>query len=414
MPVRSSTFLTWLRGAAEALLFLACVGVFMWLGRHSGAQSIFSSITPFPETPTPTATPEPTPGCGLAWRGVASPNTNWRSRSNLKGISALSPDDIWAVGSDNATSTITLHWDVAKWYPVPSPNPNPGGFNDLTDVVALSPNNVWAVGWYGQPGGGNDMTLVLHWDGVSWSIVPSPNPGIRFSVLNAITAISAQDIWDVGYYSTQVDRVEPLIMHWDGSQWQAVPGPALASAYNYLNDIAGASSTDVWTVGFSTDASAPLIMHWNGVQWLSVPNPPGVEQGSGLSSLAVVSSNDVWAVGEEHYNQRPLICHWDGTAWSVFAALSSAHALTGVAAISPSDIWAVGLDGSRRSPVIHWNGSSWSEVSGPGEGDQSGLLAVAAIAHEVWAVGYAVYPYGWGTWSARYSEPCVPALYSSR
>src|SRR5947207_13393586 len=42
----------------------------------------------------------------------------------------------------------------------------------LRGVAVLSRCNAWAVGNY-SPG----QTLITHWDGASWTAVPSPNPG---------------------------------------------------------------------------------------------------------------------------------------------------------------------------------------------------------------------------------------------
>ncbi len=52
-----------------------------------------------------------------------------------------------------------------QWNIVPSPN-EPSANNFLLGVAALSPNDAWAVGSH-----------IEHWDGTSWSIVPSPQPG---------------------------------------------------------------------------------------------------------------------------------------------------------------------------------------------------------------------------------------------
>ena len=40
----------------------------------------------------------------------------------------------------------------------------------LAGVAALGPNNVWAVGTT------ITGTLVEHWNGAAWSVVPSPSP----------------------------------------------------------------------------------------------------------------------------------------------------------------------------------------------------------------------------------------------
>ena len=40
-------------------------------------------------------------------------------------------------------------------------------------MAAVSPDDVWALGWGGLKSG-QERTLVLHFDGTRWSVVPTP------------------------------------------------------------------------------------------------------------------------------------------------------------------------------------------------------------------------------------------------
>jgi hypothetical protein len=60
------------------------------------------------------------------------------------------------------------------WATIASPNVTGANSNDLEDVTCVSASDCWAVGNF-HPGGGPLRTLIQHWDGASWSIVPSPN-----------------------------------------------------------------------------------------------------------------------------------------------------------------------------------------------------------------------------------------------
>jgi hypothetical protein len=70
----------------------------------------------------------------------------------------------------------------------------------------VSANDVWAVGFSPHPSGTPQylrQTLIEHWNGSSWSVVPSPNPaGKTYVVLNGAAAISASDVWAVGHSGT--------------------------------------------------------------------------------------------------------------------------------------------------------------------------------------------------------------------
>ncbi|HYO48741.1 MAG TPA: hypothetical protein VEW94_02725, partial [Chloroflexia bacterium] len=60
----------------------------------------------------------------------------------------------------------------------------------------MSRDDIWAVGTYSAPGELN-KTLVMHWNGIGWAIIPSPNaPG--FNVLGSVVATSSTDAWAVG------------------------------------------------------------------------------------------------------------------------------------------------------------------------------------------------------------------------
>lgn len=66
----------------------------------------------------------------------------------------------------------------------------------LNGVTAISANNIWAVGY------NNNMqqTLIEHWNGTKWNIVSSPNPGSGGALLNAGRVPGTSHVWAVGYY----------------------------------------------------------------------------------------------------------------------------------------------------------------------------------------------------------------------
>ena len=134
--------------------------------------------------------------------------------------------------------TLTEHWNGKRWQVVASPNAGKEQ-NILNAVTAVSTNDIWAVGF--ESGGD---TLIEHWNGKQWNIVPSPAPGKNMvNILNAIAAISANDIWAVGGY------LNALTMHWDGKQWSTVPSPKLRTTINSLGGVAATSAEYVWAVG---------------------------------------------------------------------------------------------------------------------------------------------------------------------
>ena len=85
-------------------------------------------------------------------------------------------------------------------------------------------NDVWAVGDQ-QTGAGAFTTLIEHWNGTSWTVVPAPNPGATGDHLYSVAADASNDVWAVGQANNQGTDT-PLVEHWDGPAWQAVAVPS--------------------------------------------------------------------------------------------------------------------------------------------------------------------------------------------
>ena len=60
--------------------------------------------------------------------------------------------------------TLLLHWDGTSWSIAPSPNPTKGNFLDdlLFAGVVPSPGNVWILGNEDEGGQGGMGTLAIH------------------------------------------------------------------------------------------------------------------------------------------------------------------------------------------------------------------------------------------------------------
>ena len=104
------------------------------------------------------------------------------TRSSLNAIARIADNDIWAVGNTSPFSggdtTLAEHFNGTSWTVVATPNPGPFG-SVLSGVAAAATNNVWAVGSsfadnsFGEP---DPSTLIEHFNGSAWSVVPSPTP----------------------------------------------------------------------------------------------------------------------------------------------------------------------------------------------------------------------------------------------
>jgi hypothetical protein len=294
---------------------------------------------------------------GTTWAQAPSPNPGGATRNNqLAGVAATSASNAWAVGS-YATSggmdrTLVERWNGTRWAQVPSPNPGGAGNPDvLSGVAATSASDAWAVGFY-APSGSAGRNLVLHWDGKNWKQVPSPNAGTAGAAnsLSAVAATSASDAWAVGSYSVG-DEIRTLTLHWDGKTWTKVPSPNAGSGKNVLYGVAATSATNAWAVGYRFFGPPPnriILEHWNGKTWTMAASPNPGSATNVLYGVAATSASGAWAVGDyagATTADRTLVEHWNGKTWAKAASPnpgSNGNVLSGVAATSASDAWAVG------------------------------------------------------------------------
>ena len=267
---------------------------------------------------------------------------------------------------------------------VPSPDATIGSppaqtANDLLAVTSTTTGDAWAVGWY-QAGTSTSplpQTLIEHFDGTSWSVVPSPDQlnanGVATSnELVAVSADSVTDVWAVGWYvdvnayGYPVDQL--LVEHYNGTAWSLAPAtaspfdaPSPRASQNQFLGVAAASPTDVWAVGqyHSGSTAETLIEHFNGTAWTEVASPSPGTSANVLNAVALDGAGGADAVGYTSSGtvDQTLIEHYDGTAWSIVASPDTSttlsNQLAGVAATSATDIWAVGTasGGTGTTPV---------------------------------------------------------------
>ena len=377
-------------GVLGALAFMLALGGLL-LG-SAGLVGTATGVGAAPGAPPLTATATP---CIPGWRIVSSPNPPDAVNSLLTSVSATSPNDVWAVGTysgETGNRALIEHWNGSQWNIVPTPAPLTSAV--LLDVSARAPDDVWAVGRYYPVQGQDARTLILRWDGMIWSQVPSPSPSMTGpNWLIGVAALAGNDAWAVGYAGA-----DTLALHWDGSTWEviATPGPG-----GVLAGITMMAHNDIWAVGRSN--SGALTLHWDGVSWSVVP----IAAGGLLHRVDAVSSNDIWAVGAySDQNPTPIAAHWDGASWTLTSMPSGEYELEDVEAISPTEAWVV----ANNATVFRWNGSQWSIVESPRPSPDGGLLlgieATGGTGGELWAVGNKRYGSNTQTLTMRYTGQC--------
>lgn len=342
---------------------------------------------------------------GNSWAFVATANVNHGPQTNvLSDVTCVSDSDCWAVGYHNYSNNLTLveHWDGMQWSVVGSPNSG-NTSSSLSGVTCNSQSDCWAVGYYYS--GGYPQTLIEHWNGVEWSITPSPNASAGSNSLVSVTCASPIDCWAVGGWAAFGfgPRTQTLTVHWNGVSWTILPSPNVGTQDTYIRSVSCASGDDCWAVGSynSGFANQTLIERWNGVLWTIASSPNNGISTNVLNSVSCLSSQDCWTVG--YYQDVPLnraqtlVQHWNGASWQIVPSPNSSptqfNVLNGIDCVSASECWAVGYHDSTYTVTLieRWNGSSWSVVASPNvtTEDSQHLNAVGcASATDCWAVGY--------------------------
>ncbi len=303
---------------------------------------------------------------GQAWSIVSSPNLGSTIDDYLTSVAVVSANDIWAVGPAYPTVAqcpnrdLVEHWDGNAWTLISAPALNEDCSDELFGVAAVATDDVWAVGKGYDPVNKGDAPITEHWDGQTWTIVPCINPIVggfqSFSYFEGVTATSSSDVWAVGHYVTNVGYYT-LAEHWNGVQWSFVPSPSPSSARNELLAVNARAANDIWAVGDVWDSVTlfedPLIEHWDGTSWTAVPRQNFCSQTDCgvLKSVVTLAANNVWAVGSITMGTGvPLIVHWDGGKWSVSSTPPrSARYLNGVSGSATSAPIAVGTWGGQAS-----------------------------------------------------------------
>lgn len=261
----------------------------------------------------------------------------------------------------------------------------------LASVAATSASNAWAVGLNGSPSGPNGpegTTLIVHWNGKSWSRVTNPRPVKGY--LLSVAAVSATDAWAVG--TTPGGKCAAcgatLIMHWNGKSWERYANAPAISGYLL---VVTASKYGVWAAGTATagDIGTGLILRLIGTRWYVVPSP----YPANFEGIAVTGRKSVWADALE--NGAGLLMHWNGKNWKSFSFPVHGYSVwPGAMAAGPHGaVMMIGTryatsNSSQATYSAAFNGETWKLLPAPAVGTL--LYGVTFIPGKgAWAAGVA-------------------------
>ncbi|MDQ6614959.1 MAG: hypothetical protein M3083_09470 [Actinomycetota bacterium] len=330
---------------------------------------------------------------GTAWTIVPSPSPPDGSEPKLVGVSCVATTTCTAVGTfirSGRQKTLVEQWDGAAWTIVPSPNVADSGLgppsadSELLGVSCPAVSNCTAVGDSQMNFGGTGATLVEHWDGMTWTVVPSPNTAAPFNKLAAVSCPSVSSCTAVGDSETISSAATSLVEHWDGMTWTIVPtSKPDVGAEDALFGVWCTEASSCTAVGSRSVFSgrSSLIEQWDGGAWKIVmsPNIPSADFNT-LSAVTCVATTSCTAVGES-YNRTAnatttLIEQWDGSGWTIVASPNPAGnattSLGGISCGAATSCVAVGTsniidNGVFKSAELleQWDGTTWTIAAFP-------------------------------------------------
>ena len=251
---------------------------------------------------------------GTRWSLFPGPKFGKRDRANVFAMTFSSANDVWAIGSlvnfgTGLVSPLFEHWNGTAWTATTGEASNEFLFGASADAA----NDAWAVGFNRSD---SITTSAMHWDGTNWKRVATPNVGEGTNKLNAVLALAPNDVWAVGF-STPVAPPKQaatvtLIEHFDGTSWAVVPspnvGPSSANQSNRLLGLTANSANDIWAFGsyFAAGGSGhqmTLLLHWDGTSWTVASSPSPTKGGFPCDLLwagVAPSPGNLWILGSVH------------------------------------------------------------------------------------------------------------------
>ncbi|HEY2641694.1 MAG TPA: alkaline phosphatase family protein [Streptosporangiaceae bacterium] len=248
------------------------------------------------------------PAVPSSWALVTSPNVG-PSDNQLTAVAGGSASDIWAVGSmlpnANATrlSTLALHYNGVTWSRVATPNTGSEA-NSFYGVAALPDGTAWATGIYTTSSGHTGRALIEHWNGHHWTLVPAADPGSADDMLYGVTAVSDTNVWAVGGYSGPDGFFHPLIERWNGHHWAVRTVKGLRGDRGMLTSVTSSPVSGVWATGQLVNHAPDqqVVLHLVGGSWVvargAVRTPAGAVASADPQSIGI-SPLGPWVAGND-------------------------------------------------------------------------------------------------------------------
>ena len=331
---------------------------------------------------------------GGSWSIVASPVPAGATLSSLAGVSCASARDCTAVGRYSVGAPVLAlaqRWNGTAWSITTVPAPAGATTVELHGVACRTASACFAVGRWNA--GGPGKLLVERWNANHWSLVPAVVPSGETDLdFEAVACPTGQSCFAVGDFATATTK-KTLVEHWNGAHWGILPTQNRAGD-NTLLGVDCPTPKSCFASGSSAPSPAvhSLVEHWNGAHWtaMTTADPPSAD--ARFDGVSCPTPKSCFAVGDHGGNE--MTAHWNGASWGLQTAPagSSESGLAQVSCVTDSACFAVGsafYGTSQHTLVERWNGAAWSIVPSADPAGGGALAGVSCPAPTTCvAVGY--------------------------
>jgi hypothetical protein len=315
---------------------------------------------------------------------------------NLNGVAFISPTSGWAVGDSpgGALPGVAIHWDGVQWQQILTPNL--GAAYNLESVACLDANHCAAVGTGAGP-------ILLQWDGISWIDRSALVVALGATALHSIFVRSDGLGFAVGAGAPNIIRVNLAVSPPSPPTLasEAIVAATLRSVMILPPGTPG--SIQGFAVGDSAGAGA--AWRWDGTPGGWLVSPPGAT--GILRGVQILNPNDAVAIGDSDSRTR-----WNGATWTPEGGVVIAGATwRSVFAVASNDEWIVGDAISSVASIAHWDGVAWTAYAPPNVPVAVNLNCVQMLsASDGWAVGQggAIIRWNGSSWKSVASPVASP------
>lgn len=193
---------------------------------------------------------------GAAWRAIGS-GVRPGLLSAVYAV-AVGPDGTPYVGGRNRDERVYA-WSGAAWVQVGA-----GLRGNIWDLAFGPDGHLYAGGELLTPVGERRNGAVARWDGTTWRIIGTANPG-RAGPVFALAFDRAGHLYAGGYFSGMDGGSALNVARWDGTAWHAlgnaddVPG--------HINALHVASDGRLYAGGYDYERAGRDLIRWDGTAW---------------------------------------------------------------------------------------------------------------------------------------------------